>query len=187
MDRCVGMRRLWRRETMMADEKNVEERKPFISFSFTEEGVFDRYAGIYLHLPLEKPPTGEEIAIMVGTIKTYAKCWHQLSGKLGLAQPPPDGPHEASKPKPASKPDSTPHCQATGVWAAAKGRYKEGFRADWKHNDPRVNKNGELYCPTPIDQDADGKLIWCGWRATEGENGWEEWDLNAKEDSLPFD
>jgi len=75
-----------------------EERKPFMSFSFTEEGVFDRYAGIYLHVPLERPPSGEEIAIMVGRIKTFAECWKKITKELGMAEaqpqeydePPPD-------------------------------------------------------------------------------------------------
>lgn len=72
-------------------EDKTEERKPFMSFSFNEEGNFDRYAGIYLHVPLEKPPTPEEIAIMVGTIKSFAKTWHTMQGQLGLLEGPPPG------------------------------------------------------------------------------------------------
>jgi len=167
-------------------EENTEERKPFITFSFTEEGVFDRYAGIYLHLPLEKPPTGEEIAIMVGTIKTYAKCWHQLQGKLGLVeapQPPADEPHEAPKKKVESSIGDIPRCPKKGVWAAAKGSYPEGYRKDWRHNEPRMNKRGELYCPTPIAKDDAGELLWCPWRAKQGEGDeWEEYEVGATVD-----
>ena len=140
---------------MMAEEKN-EERKPFITFSFTEEGVFDRYAGIYLHLPLEKPPTGEEIAIMVGTIKTYAKCWSAIQGKLGLVKAPPSEPHEAPAP-PQDEPErvqtvegnrplggaSEPQCKKIlAICHKADGKMVEELLANYAGAEWRSDKNG---------------------------------------------
>ena len=102
----------------------------------------------------------------------FVELWNRAQESPGT---PADEPREASEPKQ----DKTPHCKAKGVWAAAKGRWPEGFKPDWKHKETRINKKGELYCPTPIGKD-DGKLIWCGWRAVQREDGtWEEWDLNA--------
>jgi hypothetical protein len=63
------------------------EDRPFISLSFNEEGEFDRYAGIYLHVPLSgEHPAPEEIAALIGTVKSAIKVWKELSGKLGLIE-----------------------------------------------------------------------------------------------------
>ena len=131
-----------------------------------------------MHLKLLGPgkPVLADMAEALGLVSDAGDLW----AKTQLTkEPPPDEPHVASKPKQ----DDTPHCKATGVWAAAKGRWPEGFKPDWKHKETRINKKGELYCPTPIDKDENGELIWCGWRAVQREDGtWEEWNLNATED-----
>ena len=125
-----------------------EERKPFITFSFTEEGVFDRYAGIYLHLPLEKPPTGEEIAIMVGTIKTYAKCFAELQGKgivERLQEPPPEEPErtqtvEGNRPLGGA---SEPQCKKIlAICHKADGKMVEELLANYAGAEWRSDKNG---------------------------------------------
>ncbi|HUW95970.1 MAG TPA: hypothetical protein VMW58_09285 [Anaerolineae bacterium] len=134
----------------MAEPKD-EERKPFITFSFTEEGAFDRYAGIYLHLPLEKPPTGEEIAIMVGTIKTYAKCFAELQGKGVVArlqeseEPPQDEPLgvqtvEGNRPLGGA---SEPQCKKIlAICHKADGKMVEELLANYAGAEWRSDKNG---------------------------------------------
>jgi hypothetical protein len=82
----------------MTEENN--DNRPFISLSFNEEGEFDRYAGIYLHVPLTSDsPAPEEIAALIGTVKSAIKVWKQLAGTVGLA--------EAAIPAPPKEPDVT--------------------------------------------------------------------------------
>ena len=128
-----------------------EERKPFITFSFTEEGVFDRYAGIYLHLPLEKPPTGEEIAIMVGTIKTYAKCFAELQGKgvvtrLRESEEPPQDEPERVQTVEGNRPlggASEAQCKKIlAICHKADGKMVEELLANYAGAEWRSDKNG---------------------------------------------
>ena len=123
---------------------------------------------------------------VVAAFKRLDDACDLYNGTRETQQSPSGEPGAPSAFKPAPQ-DGTPHCKATGVYAAAKGSWPAGFKKDWKHKETRINKKGELYCPTPIGKDDEGNLIWCGWRAVEGENGWEEWDLNEKEAEMPFE
>lgn len=149
-----------------------------LNIFFNESGEITMGGGLHMKVILSGAPTVKIIQALVDRIHEYRD-----------SQPEPDETAQAARgqaPKPEE--EDSPRCQAKGVWAPAKGNYKEGFRKDWRHNAPRMNKKGELYCPTPINKDED-ELAWCGWRAVEREDGtWEEWDAGDHvKDELPFE
>ena len=134
------------------------------------------------HLKLTGPGT-PPLEFVVAAFKRLDDARDLYNGTRETQQPPPDEPREASGKKIESSIGDIPRCPKKGVWAAAKGNYPEGYNKDWRHNEPRMNKRGELYCPTPIGKDDSGELLWCPWRAKEGEGGeWEEWEVGATVD-----
>lgn len=172
----------------------VEPRKPFITFSFNEEGNFDRYAGIYYHHPLEKPPEPEEIMLLVATIKTFAQQWAEFKTHPEFAAPlpqqgapePPQPPQavrdDAAPQQPVQAPTETPRCPKKGVWlsewTARDGRhFNARLDRGRAHKDAQYWDDGNLHCPTAVGVDEEGKTIWCKWGAAQNDDGtWRTWE-----------
>ena len=164
---------------------------------FNEKGEIVMGGGLHVKLCGPGTPTVATIQSLVDRVHEwgveqlgpeYTEGDSAFGRKLKATETPQD--------KAETRDDSALHCPRKGVWASARGQYPEGFRETWRHNSPKVNKSGVLYCPTPIGKDkATDKLLWCTWRAKEGPNGsYEEFDVTTQEkraqavkDELPFE
>jgi len=154
----------------MAEDKLVTSE---MSIFFDETGHICMGGGLHIKLVLPGQPT-------VATIQALVDRVHAWRDQLEPLETSPEAQERPSKP---GEIPGLPHCPRVGVWASARGNYKEGFKPEWKHNDPKVNTQGQFYCPTPIGKDkATGQLIWCTWRARELDDGtYEEYEVGAKE------
>jgi len=170
----------------MTEDKNLVTSE--LNIFFNEWGEIGMGGGMHIKLILPGQPTLATLDAIVHRLNEWAKT-RQAAKNTETTEPPWTQPRQetqdtTSRDTPAhSDIPGLPHCPRTGIWASAKGRYPEGFKADWKHNDPKVNTQGQFYCPTPVGKDkATGQLIWCTWRARELDDGtYEEYEVTAKE------
>jgi len=149
---------------------------------FSEYGDICMGGGLHIKLCGPGTPTVSTIEALIERVKAIGVNRMVADGQLGPAQQPSQVAPEAQEmPSKAGEIPGLPHCPRVGVWASAKGRWPEGFKADWKHNDPQMNKQGAFFCPTPIGKDkATGQLLWCTWRARELEDGtYEEYEVTS--------
>jgi hypothetical protein len=154
----------------MPEEKKVVTSE--LNIFFNERGEIGMGGGLHIKLLVPGTPTVETIQALVDRVHEW-----------GVGQEPVETGQDKAETPPRDDSALDLHCPRTGVWAAAKGNWPEGLKPDWKHNDPRMNKQGIWYCPTPVGKDkVTGQLIWCTWRARELEDGtYQEFDANKKE------
>lgn len=188
---------------MTQDEMRDEKKEPQKIMSaecnifFDERGVIGQGGG--LHLKITKlgnfdPVTAiDSVLAALGAVNGLREATLKQEVMTEAlpqeaSQPLPEAPQPAAAPKAGSGIPSVPSCSRKGRWlseyTAKDGRHFPGrFDKTRKHNDPRMNAQGDLYCPTPIAVDTEGKLLWCTWRASEQPDGsWREWDVTQPEE-----